>query len=75
MMAYMDSGFKKITSITDRQAVEMNRCLEETKIPEWIAKRNKKTPWSKRFANRNRTHQLKTYNVHTDDVENTNSIN
>ena len=34
IMAYMDTGSKKSTSIHDRLAIEMNRCLEETDIPE-----------------------------------------
>ena len=38
MKAYMDSGFKKITSILDRLAIEMNRCLEKINIPEWMTK-------------------------------------
>ena len=38
MMAYMDSGWKEFTSIRDKLAREMNRCLEETDIPEWMTK-------------------------------------
>ena len=33
MMAYMDSGFKKITFIHERQALQMSRCLEQINIP------------------------------------------
>ena len=40
--------FKKFTSLHDRLVLELNRCLEETNIPEWMTKRettlNKKTP-------------------------------
>ena len=36
MMAYMESGFKKFTSIHSRLALEMDRHLEETNIPEWM---------------------------------------
>ena len=32
--------WKKITSIHDRLAIEMNRCLDETNIPEWMIKGN-----------------------------------
>ena len=30
--------FKKFTSIRDRLATEMNRCIQETEIPEWMTK-------------------------------------
>ena len=30
--------FKKFTSIHDRQAVEMNKCLQTAHVPEWITK-------------------------------------
>ena len=39
MMVCTDSAFKKFTPIHDRLAIEMNRCLEETDIPEWMTKR------------------------------------
>ena len=38
LMAYIDSGFKKNTSIHNRLAIKMNRCLQETYIPEWMTK-------------------------------------
>ena len=28
--------FKKFTSIHDRHATEMNKCIQKTKIPEWM---------------------------------------
>ena len=30
--------FKKFTSIHDRPALEMNRCLQDAQVPEWITK-------------------------------------
>ena len=33
MIAYMDF------SIHDRLAIEMNRCLQEANVPEWMTKR------------------------------------
>ena len=36
MMAFMDSGFKNFISIHKRLAIEMNRCLEEIDIYEWM---------------------------------------
>ena len=30
--------FKKFTSIHDRSALEMNRCLQGAHVPEWITK-------------------------------------
>ena len=30
--------FKKFTSVHDRQALEMNRCLQDAQVPEWITK-------------------------------------
>ena len=38
-MASMDSGLKKYTSIQDRLVLQLNRCLEEVIIPEWMTKR------------------------------------
>ena len=38
MMVYMDTGFKIFTTIHDRRAIEMNRCLQEADIPEWMTK-------------------------------------
>ena len=32
------SNTQKFTSIRDGQAIEMNKCLQETNIPEWITK-------------------------------------
>ena len=37
-MAYMISGLKRSTSIHDRLANKMNRCLEEADIPELMNK-------------------------------------
>ena len=33
-----DFWFKKFTSIHERQALEMNRCLQGTQVPEWMTK-------------------------------------
>ena len=38
MKAYMDSGLKKITSIYDRLAIEINRRLQKTDVPERMTK-------------------------------------
>ena len=38
-MAYTDFGFKKFTSIHDKLATEMNKCLQKTEILEWMTKR------------------------------------
>ena len=67
----MDSGFKKFPSIHDRLAIEMKRYLQEKDIPEWTTKR-KTTLIQKDPTKRNRSKQLQTHNVPTDDVENTN---
>ena len=38
MIASIDTSLKKLTSIYDRLAIEMNRYREETEIPEWVTK-------------------------------------
>ena len=38
MMEYIESGFKKFTSIHDRLALEMNRYLQQAHVPEWSTK-------------------------------------
>ena len=38
MVAYMDSGFKKITSMHDWLAIEMKKCKQETDILEGVTK-------------------------------------
>ena len=38
MMAQMDSGWKKITSIYNRLAPQLSKCLQEANIPEWMMK-------------------------------------
>ena len=38
MMEYMVSGFKKLTSIHDRLALEMDRCLQGIHVLEWMTK-------------------------------------
>ena len=55
--------FKKFTYIHGRLALEMNRCLQGAQVPEWIDSKGPKQ--------RNRSKQLKTDNLHTNDVENT----
>ena len=57
IMAYIDSGFKKFTSIHDTLAIKMNRYLEESNIPKWITKGNT-TLIQKDPPNRNRLQQL-----------------
>ena len=38
MLAFMYTGFRIFTSIHDRLTIEMNRCLKEKDIPEWMIK-------------------------------------
>ena len=38
MIVYMDSTFKKFTSILDRLTLEMNACLVKINITEWMTK-------------------------------------
>ena len=38
LMAYTIFGFKKIPSIHDRLATELNKCIQKTEIPEWMTK-------------------------------------
>ena len=71
MMEYMDSGYKKFTTVHDRLALEMNRCLQEAQVPVWMTK-GKTTLIQKRPPKRNLLKQLLTHNVPTYDVENTN---
>ena len=61
---------KKFTSIHDRLALEMNRCLQDAQVPEWKDHINPKGPKQK-----NCSKQLLTHNLLTDDVENINSTN
>ena len=37
-MEYMVFWFNKFTSIHDRQALEMNKCLQRAHVPEWMTK-------------------------------------
>ena len=37
-MAHMDSGLKKLTSIHESLAIEINKCLEEVDIPKLSTK-------------------------------------
>ena len=59
---------KKFTFIYDRLVTEMNRCLQEEMTKEEITQIQKD-------KKRNRSKQLQTHNVPTDDVENTNDTN
>ena len=61
-MAYSNLGSKKFTSVHDRLATEMNKCIQKVYIPE--------TP-SKELPPK----KLQTHNVPTDDVEKTNGTN
>ena len=60
--------FKKFTSIHDRQALEMNTCLQRADLPEWMAK-EKTTLLQMNPSKGNRHKQLQTYNLPTDNVE------
>ena len=66
--------FKKFTSIHDRLALEMNRCLQGAHIPKWMTK-GKTTLIQKDPSKGTAPKQLQTYNLPTDDVENINSTN
>ena len=66
--------FKKFTSIHDRLALEMNKCLQTAHVPEWMIKaRTHIDPKGPKQLNSSK--QLQTYNVLTDDVENINGTN
>ena len=66
--------FKKFTSIHDRLALEMNKCLQRAHVPEWMTK-ERTTLIKKGHKQRNRPKQLQTHNLPTNDVENINSTN
>ena len=51
----------------------MNRCLQETDIPQRRTK--EKTPWSKKTPKKNKSQQLQTHNEPTKDVGNTSGQN
>ena len=66
--------FKKFITINNRQALEMNRCLQERQIPEWMTK--EKTTLIKKDTLKGTTgKQLQTHYMPTYDTENTNSKN
>ena len=65
--------FKKFTSIHERLALEMNRCLQRAHVPKWMTKRRTIDP--KGPKQRNCPKQLQTHNLPTNDVENINSTN
>ena len=60
MMAYMDSGFKKFTSIHDRLALQLSKCLKKESLSQ-----GKITLFHKKKPERNSPKQLKTDNVFT----------
>ena len=64
---------KRFTSIHDRLATEMNKCIQktDTRMDDW----NENHSDSKRPPQMNRPKQLSTHNMPTDDVENTKSTN
>ena len=66
--------FKKFTSIHDRLALEMNRCLQGAHRPEWMST-GKITLIQKDPSKGTAPKQLQTHNLPTDDVENINSTN
>ena len=59
MISYDDTGFKIYPIIPDRLAIEINRCLQEALILEWITKR-KTTLIKKDPQKRSSSHQLQT---------------
>ena len=65
------SWFKKLTSIHDSLALEMNKCLLWAHVPEWMTKG--RPHWYKRTQKRNRPKHLQTHNLPTNDLENINS--
>ena len=65
--------FKKFTSIYDRLALKMNRCLQDAQVPDWMTKG--KTTLIQKDPSKGLPKQLKTHNLFTDDVENINSTN
>ena len=66
--------FKKFTSIHGRLALEMNRCLQDAHVPEWMTKGNT-TLIHKDPRKGTAPKQLLTHNLPPNDVENTNSTN
>ena len=68
--------FKKFPSIHDKLALEMNRCLQEGHVPEWMTK-GKTTLIKNDLLKGTATNNLPTttHNLSTNDVENINSTN
>ena len=66
--------FKKFTSIHDRRALEMNRCLQGAHVPEWMTK-GKTTLIQKYPRKGTSSNNYRTQNVLTYDEENINSTN
>ena len=62
--------FKKFTSIHDRLALEVIKCLQTAHVPEWMDHIDTKGP-----KQMNRPKQLQTHNLPTNDVVNINSTN
>ena len=62
--------FKKFTSIHDRLALEMNKCLQTAHVQNWWPK--ERPHWYKMTQTKEPPKQLQT---HTNDVENINSTN
>ena len=66
--------FKKFTSIHDRLALEMNKCLQTAHVPEWMTKG--RTTLIQMGPNKGTSpKQLQTQNLPTNDMENINSTN
>ena len=66
--------FKKFTSIHDRLALEMNKCIQRTPVPGWMT--NGRTTLIQKEPKHGNTHkQSQTYIFPTDDVDNINSTN
>ena len=66
--------FKKLTSIYDRLALEMNRCIQRAHVREWMTQ-GRTTLIQKGHKQRNRPKQLQTHNLPTDGMENNNRTN
>ena len=73
-MAFMDTGFKKLFSVHDRMTIEMERCMKETNILEWLTK-VKTTMIQENTEKETTPHYYRPINAPIDDVRNTNGTN
>ena len=65
--------FKKFTTILDRLALEINRCLQEAHVPVWMTKG--RITMIQKDTLKSRYKQLQTHNLPSNDVENANGTN